>query len=194
MDYNAPVYPAPQEPPQKRFFRRFSLVVIEALIVFLVIVFFLGIANYFNVVSLSRAFPSQFGWLPRKPLPQVQITQNTQQGNTTSNSQSSDPGILRYSARSVRSAIIYYTLSDILVTKIREKGRFITVISSVSSDLKLPELTVPDEVQVTLDGDNGTSLATKLDIKEQDILTLYLTYNLKSSKWSVKHVAIQKRQ
>lgn len=192
MDYNAPVYPAvPQEAPKKKLLRRVVLIAIEVFIVLLVIIFFLGIANYFNVISLSRAFPSQFGWLPRKPLAQVQLNQDKQQPDAP---QPYNPGILRYHARYVKSAIIYYTLTDVLVTKVREGGRYITVLSSVSTDLRLPELDIPNEVQVTLDGDNGTAQATRSDIKEQDILVLYLTYNLKSSKWSVKHVAIQKRQ
>lgn len=192
MDYNAPVYPAvPQEAPKKKLLRRVVLIAIEVFIVLLVIIFFLGIANYFNVISLSRAFPSQFGWLPRKPLAPIQLIQpSKQEGNVQLNT----PGVLRSEARYVKSAIIYYTLTDVLVTKVREGGQFIFVISNVSTDLRLPELEIPDEVQVTLDGKNGTAQATKSDIKEQDVLTLYLTYNLKSSKWNVKHVAIQKRQ
>jgi hypothetical protein len=48
------------------FFRIRSFQFFFAVIVFLLL---LGILNYFNILSISKAFPNQLGWLPRQQTP-----------------------------------------------------------------------------------------------------------------------------
>ncbi len=63
--------------------------IIEVLFVIAAIVLFFALLNYFNIVSLSRLYPQQFGWLPHLPLAAENATQNS--GNTVKSGRALHP-------------------------------------------------------------------------------------------------------
>lgn len=63
--------------------------IVEVLLVILILVLFFGLLNYFNIVSLSKVYPQQFGWLPHLPLAAENRTQN--QSNTIKSGKALNP-------------------------------------------------------------------------------------------------------
>ena len=157
-----------------------------------VVAIFVGL-NYFNVLSISKIFPEQLGWLPQ--VNQVEkSTQIAQQeapvSETTANSSDSDILPIDPRRADVYGVEIFYS-ANVVLNRIEFSDKGTYVHSSLSSDKTLlpPFLIIPETKIVKAAGESRVD-GTPDDLREGQNVTLRLQYDIKTKQWTLRQIYI----
>lgn len=152
-----------------------------------VLIVFFGALNYFNIISISRIFPNQLGWLPHKAFV---VSTEVVQVNITPTPTKTIPSLpIDPESKDVYLAEIYYVFPNVEIRRIApaSNGSQLEVFIPNNEEIFLPNFVVTSETVIVKGGPTAEP-ATLTDLNEKDRLSINASYDLKNKTWKLRHI------
>lgn len=152
----------------------------------LVVVLVLGVLNYFNILSLSKALPAQLGWLPNKPF----VTDAGKQPGVLNSQLPQIP--LDPNSPSIKEAEIAYLFSSAKIknlTPSATNGAIMEVTLPKDETIVIPQLTLNGSIRITK-GRPDLPSGSISDLKIGTDINLLVSYNFKNKEWIIRSIYI----
>lgn len=152
----------------------------------IVLIVFFSTLNYFNILSMSRIFPNQLGWLPHRSFESLQKEKDTSSNIPQTKSSYELP--IDPSKESITLAEVSYNIQA-KIKSIIPSSNGITMEVTVPKDetIIIPKLTLTSEVKI-IKGKPGLEPGSLSDLGIGKDVNLIVSYDLKNKEWRTRSI------